>query len=292
MEEAWRWFGPDDAVTLDAVLQAGASSVASSLDHIPAGDVWPLEQITAHRDLIESNGLTWSVVESVPVHADIKSGAGSCARRVADFRETIRNLGAAGIRRVCYNFMPVVDWTRTALDFDMPSRSQALRFDMADFAAYDMFVLGRPDARKSYPDALVERAAERHQSMSGLERRTLEGNIIAGLPGGSGSYDRDGIARTIGGLSGLDAAQLRGNLVAFLEEITPAAEDSGVTLCIHPDDPPFPLFGLPRVVSTADDAHRIGGILVDDGPFRLDDHLFNFDVRGRQVHLQVGGQVG
>ena len=257
MEAAWRWFGPGDTVTIEAALQAGADGVVTSLHHIPAGDVWPVEEIAARKALIASQGLTWSVVESVPVHDDIKARTGSWTRHVANYRQTIRNLGAAGITRICYNFMPVVDWTRTTLDFELPTRSQALRFDMADFAAYDIFALERPNARGSYPEALVERAAARHRTMNEAERHALENNIVAGLPGGAAAYDRNGIARAIAGFRATDAEQLRGNLFAFLEQIIPVAEESAVAMCIHPDDPPLPLFGLPRVVSTAADARLL-----------------------------------
>ena len=257
MDAAWRWFGPADTVTLEAALQAGAGSVVTSLHHIPVGDAWPAGEIAARQALIASQDLTWSVVESVPVHDDIKARNGSWARHVANYQQTIRNLGAAGITRICYNFMPVVDWTRTTLDFDLPTRGQALRFDMTDFAAYDIFVLERPGARGSYPDAVVERAATRYTTMHEAERRALENNIIAGLPGGAAAYDRNGLARAIAGFTALGAEELRGNLCAFLEQIIPVAEESGVAMCIHPDDPPLPLFGLPRVVSTAGDARLL-----------------------------------
>ena len=257
MEAAWRWFGPADRVPLEAALQAGAGSIVTSLHHIPAGDVWPADEIAARQALIASQGLTWSVVESVPVHDDIKARTGSWALHVANYQQTIRNLGAAGITRICYNFMPVADWTRTRLDFELPDRSQALRFDMAEFAAYDIFVLERPNARGSYPDALVDRAAARFESMHDTERRALENNIIAGLPGGAAAYDRNGIARAIAAFPATDAERMRGNLCAFLEQVIPVAEESGVAMCIHPDDPPLPLFGLPRVVSTAADARLL-----------------------------------
>ncbi|HNP65846.1 MAG TPA: mannonate dehydratase, partial [Woeseiaceae bacterium] len=209
------------------------------------------------KRLIEEAGLTWSVVESVPLHNDIKTRSGDYRRHIDNYKESLRNLGAAGIHRVCYNFMPVVDWTRTNLTYELPNKAQALRFEMTDFAAYDIFVLERKGARDSYSPAVVERATKHFESMSPQAREALEKNIIAGLPGGEGSYDRDGIRAAIEQFIKLGNDGYRANLFAFLEEIIPVAEDAGIVMAIHPDDPPFSLFGLPRVVSTADDARVI-----------------------------------
>lgn len=257
MEETWRWFGPDDTVKLEQIRQAGAQGIVTALDHVPTGDVWPVADIEERKRLIEDAGFSWSVVESVPLHNDIKARSSGYLRYIQNYQQTIRNLGEAGIKRICYNFMPVVDWTRTNLNYELPNKAQALRFEMPDFAAYDLFVLERDGARNSYSDAVVARATERFNGMSPETRAALEKNIIAGLPGGEGSYDRDSIRAQIERFSRLGNDEYRKNLFAFLEEVIPVAEDAGVVLAIHPDDPPFSLFGLPRVVSTADDARAL-----------------------------------
>jgi len=257
MEETWRWFGPTDTVTLEQIRQAGATGIVTALDHVPTGEVWTAEDIRERKRLIEDAGLSWSVVESVPLHNDIKTRSGEHRRYCENYKESIRNLGAAGIHRVCYNFMPVVDWTRTNLAYELPNKAQALRFEMADFAAYDLFVLERDGAKDSYSGIVIQRATERFAGMSAEARTALEQNIIAGLPGGEGSYDRDGIRAEIERFSQLGNDRYRANLIAFLKEIIPVAEDAGVVMAIHPDDPPFSLFGLPRVMSTADDARAL-----------------------------------
>ena len=257
MEETWRWFGPDDTVSLERIRQAGATGIVTALDHIPTGEVWPVSDIQERKQLIESAGLRWSVVESIPLHNDIKTRSGEYRRYIENYKTSIRNLGAAGIHRVCYNFMPVVDWTRTNLTYELPNKAQALRFEMTDFAAYDLFVLARAGAKDCYSDDVVARATERFEAMPPEARAALEKNIIAGLPGGEGSYDRDSIRAAIEQFSKLGNDRYRANLFAFLKEIIPAAEEAGVVMAIHPDDPPFSLFGLPRVVSTADDARAL-----------------------------------
>lgn len=257
MQETWRWFGPDDTVSLEQIVQAGASGVVTALDHIPTGEVWPRQDIAERNSLIRSHGLDWSVVESVPVHQDIKLRKGDYLKLIQNYRTTLKNLGAEGITRVCYNFMPVVDWTRTNLDFELDNASSALRFEMTDFVAYDAFILEREGAEKDYSNDLLAKAKERLQKMTVLQKTDLETNIIAGLPGGEGSWDREGIRIAIKQFTDLGTAGLRANLIAFLRDIMPAAEAAGVLLAIHPDDPPFSLFGLPRVVSTADDARYL-----------------------------------
>lgn len=257
MQETWRWFGPDDTVSLEQIVQAGASGVVTALDHIPTGEVWPREDIAERNGLLSSHGLEWSVVESVPVHQDIKLRQGDYQRLIENYRTTLKNLGAEGVTRVCYNFMPVVDWTRTNLDFELDNASSALRFEMTDFVAYDAFILEREGAENDYSESLLEQAKSRLQAMSTAQQEDLEINIIAGLPGGEGSWDREGIRAAIKQFTDLGTAGLRANLIAFLRDIIPVAEEAGVVLAIHPDDPPFSLFGLPRVVSTADDARYL-----------------------------------
>jgi mannonate dehydratase len=254
MQESWRWFGPDDPVTLTHIVQAGATAVVSALHHIPTGEPWPLDAIQERKSLIEQAGLTWAVVESIPVHNDIKTRTGNYLQLLDNYATSVRNVGRAGLDAVCYNFMPVVDWTRTNLAYTLPNGSQALRFEMMDFAAYDVCVLQRPRAESDYDPELLARARARFESLTIKEQVLLETNIIAGLPGGDGSYDREGIRQAIARFIALGTVGLRENLLTFLRAVIPVAEEAGVRLCIHPDDPPFSLFGLPRVVSTAEDA--------------------------------------
>jgi mannonate dehydratase len=257
MQETWRWFGPDDTVTLTQIVQAGATGVVTALDHIPTGEVWPEADIAERKRLLGEHGLEWSVVESVPVHQDIKLRSGDYERLIENYRMTLRHLGSQGVRCVCYNFMPVVDWTRTNLDFELDNASSALRFEMTDFVAYDVYILERDKAASDYTQPLLEKAKRRLDEMTEHQKSTLEQNIIAGLPGGEGSWDREGIREAISKFTRLGTEGLRDNLIRFLKDITPDAEAAGVVLAIHPDDPPFSLFGLPRVVSTADDARYI-----------------------------------
>lgn len=257
MLETWRWFGPDDSITLSKIRQTGATGIVTSLHEVPTGDVWPLDAILARKAMIEQAGMTWSVVESVPLHNDIKTRTGDYQQYIQNYIETLTNLGKAGVDKVCYNFMPVVDWTRTNLSYTLPNASQALRFEMSDFIAYDVYILQRENARSDYSEHQLNVAEARIQGMSEEEKYLLEKNIIAGLPGGEGSYTRDSIKQAIGEFIALGTEGYRQNLFTFLREIMPTAEEAGVRMCIHPDDPPFSLFGLPRVVSTADDARAI-----------------------------------
>jgi len=257
MQETWRWFGPDDTVTPQQIRQAGASGVVTALDHIKTGEIWPLEEIKTRQSLLTQNGIEWTVAESVPVHQDIKLRKGNYQVFIDNYRQSLVNLGKQGIKRVCYNFMPVVDWTRTNLSFELENGSSALRFEMSDFVAYDIHILERPNAASDYSEAQVGKAAERFSGMDDEDKILLESNIIAGLPGGEGSYDRQGIREAIEVFRGIGTAGLRRNLLSFLADIVPTAEAAGVVLAIHPDDPPFSLFGLPRVVSTAQDARTI-----------------------------------
>ena len=257
MQETWRWFGPDDSVSLENIVQAGASGVVTSLHHIATGASWPDKDIAQRKAAIEAAGLQWAVVESIPVHNDIKTRSGNYLTHIENYKSSIRNLGAAGISVVCYNFMPVVDWTRTNLSFELPNASQALRFEITDFAAYDVYLLQRENASADYTPDVLQRASERFDAMSQAQKALLEKNIIAGLPGGEGSYNRDSIRAAIAEFIELGTEGMRDNLFSFLKEIIPVAEEAGVRMCIHPDDPPFSLFGLPRIVSTADDARAL-----------------------------------
>ncbi|WP_062062936.1 mannonate dehydratase [Cellvibrio sp. OA-2007] len=257
MQETWRWFGPNDSISLEKIIQAGASGIVSSLHEIPTGEAWPLDAIQARKKIIEDAGLEWSVIESIPMHNDIKTRTRNFQRYIDNYKESILNAGKAGVKVVCYNFMPVVDWTRTNLMYLLPNASHALRFEMTDFAAYDVYLLQRAGAEADYSPQVMARAKERFDAMSDEEKILLEKNIIAGLPGGEGSYTRDTIRAAIQQFIDLGTEGMREHLFQFLREIIPVAESVGVKMCIHPDDPPFSLFGLPRVVSTADDARKI-----------------------------------
>ncbi|WP_158965402.1 mannonate dehydratase [Paraglaciecola sp. L3A3] len=283
MIETWRWFGPKDTVSLANIKQAGATGVVTSLHHVATGDAWSLDEIMARKNLIEDNDLTWSVVESVPLHNDIKLRTGDYLQHIENYKISIKNLGKAGIASICYNFMPVVDWTRTNLLYSMPNKAKALRFEMSDFAAYDVYILERDNAEQDYAPELLAKAKTRLDAMSEQEKALLEKNIIAGLPGGEGSYSRDSIRQAIAEFIQLGNEGMRRNLILFLEAIIPTAEEAGVQMCIHPDDPPFSLFGLPRVVSTAEDVRlltqavpsRANGLTLCAGSFgaRCDNNL-------------------
>jgi mannonate dehydratase len=253
MKETWRWFGPGDPVPLDHIKQAGATGIVSALHHLYRGEAWPLEEVFKRRDEILAAGFVWSVVESIPIHNSIKLRSGPYAHFIAAWKDTLAAVAKAGVKVICYNFMPVVDWTRTDLKSRMPTTGYALRFDAVDFAAYDVFILGRKNAEGNYSGGRVQAARTRFNAMSETRRDDLEQTIIAGLPGAEASYNRETIRKLIAEYHGVTSADLRSNLVAFLREVVPVAQETGVRLAIHPDDPPWSLFGLPRVVSTAED---------------------------------------
>lgn len=259
MRQAWRWFGEKDPVTLDHVRQAGATDIVSALHHVPVGEAWTRQAVEAHRDLIARapagrTPLVWSVVESIPVPDDVKRQGKGAARSIEAWLASLEAVAAAGIRTVCYNFMPVLDWTRTDLDWPLPTGATALRFDQDRFAAFDLHILRRPGAERDYDEAGRDRAKAAADAMDDAERDTLTRTLAAGLPGATtDALDLDAFRDKLAAYRGIDAATLRRHLVEFLEIVAPAAETLGVALTLHPDDPPRPLFGLPRVVSTAED---------------------------------------
>jgi mannonate dehydratase len=257
VKETWRWFGPRDPVSLDHVKQAGATGVVSALQHLYRGEAWPLEDVLKQKAEIEAAGLTWSVVESIPVHNSIKLRTGSSRQFIDAWKDSLAATSQAGIKIVCYNFMPVVDWTRTDLRWRLPSTGYALRFDVTDFAAYDLFLLQRPGAEQDYPAERISAARTRYEGMSEVRRNDLERTIIAGLPGAEASYTRAALLSLLSEYKDITADELRAHLIEFLQEVVPVAEELGVRLAIHPDDPPWSLFGLPRVVSTAEDVRAI-----------------------------------
>ncbi len=257
MKETWRWFGPQDQVSLDHVRQAGATGVVSALHHLYRGERWPLDEVLKRKAQIEAAGLTWSVVESIPIHNSIKLRTGPFRQFTDAWKDSLAALAQAGVKIVCYNFMPVVDWTRTDLRWRLPSTAYALRFDVNDFAAYDLFILQRPHAEGDYDAERIAAALLSYEAMTGARRDELEQTIIAGLPGAEAVHNRATLNSLIAEYKDLSSDGLRDHLVAFLQEVTPVAEELGIRLAIHPDDPPWSLFGLPRVVSTAEDARSI-----------------------------------
>ena len=258
MKHTWRWFGPVDKVTVRDAAQAGAEGIVSALHHVPTGQAWTIDGIRQRQDEIKAGGLFWDVVESVPVSEDIKTQTGDWRAHVANWQETLRRLSACGIRTVCYNFMPVLDWTRTDLRWETRHGAKAMRFDLVDFAAFDIHILKRPDAAADYPDWLVEDAARRFSEMAGDEITALGRNIGAGLPGSADGYTLDQLLEKLHSYQGIDRTRLQQNLVDFLSEVVPVAEQVGINICAHGDDPPWPLLGLPRILSTeADYAHML-----------------------------------
>ena len=253
MTQTMRWFGPNDPVRLRDIRQAGATEVVTALHEIPNGAVWSKDAIAARKAEVRSAGLDWTVVESLPVDEALKIRSGDWDRLIDHYRQSLRNLAACGIRVVTYNFMPLLDWTRTDLAWELPDGARALRFEAVAVAAYDLFILRRPRAADDY-DAATRAAAEaRYAAMDDRARTTLERTIIAGLPGSEEGFTSPAFLKAIGTYDGIDAARLRDHHVAFLEAVCPLADELGVKLVVHPDDPPFPIFGLPRVVSTEAD---------------------------------------
>jgi mannonate dehydratase len=286
MEQTWRWFGPEDPITLAQIRQAGASGIVTALHHIPYGVVWSVDEIEKRRDMIAADtalGLRWSVVESLPVAEAVKLGEGDLAPLFENYRQSLRNLAACGITTVCYNFMPVVDWTRTDLSFRLPGGATALRFDAALYAAFDCYMLERDGAEADHAPDVLARAKAWIAGASESDKERLLGAIMAGLPGAYDRYDIPGLRRMLALYRDIGADALRANYARFLREVVPAAEECGVSLCVHPDDPPRDLFGLPRVVSNASDLQFI----VDACPSEANGITFCTGALGAGAHNDI-----
>ena len=259
MKQTWRWFGPKDMVSIDDIRQAGAIGIVSALHHVPTGAVWTAEEIARRQREIATmkdgapSTLTWDVVESLPVSEDIKKQSGEWREHIVAYKESLKNLASAGIEVICYNFMPVLDWTRTDLAWRLPTGGTCMRFDLTDFAAFDLHILRRPGAMDDFPDDLREAASARFAAMSDTRKEQLARNIVFGLPGAAENFSLEDVRRHLAEYGRIGAQTLRANMAAFLEQVAPVAQDLGLRLCCHPDDPPFPLLGLPRIMSTEAD---------------------------------------